>query len=488
MPPDSTPAVQHEPKKLQRWFRPASHPAQLIVFSFLLVIAAGTLLLSLPAATTGERLTLVDAFFTAASATCVTGLVVVDTGTVLSRFGQIVVLACLQIGGLGLMTLTTVFMVVMGHRLAIADRIAIQESYHHTPTGKLRTLVFYIVVATFITEAAGAVLLFARWSYSGQFATWTERIYHSIFHAVSAFCNAGFALYTDSLTRFQNDWITQTIVTGLIVSGGVGFLVSLDVKEYLQQRWFRGLWTRTMRDRIEARRPRPRLSVHSKFVLVVTGVLLIVGTVSYFVLERDRLFGEMTPGQAWLNSWFCAVTARTAGFNTIDYSGMSGAALLCTMVLMLIGASPGSTGGGVKTSTFGVLFAYAIFRWRGHERLNAFGRTIPQETIDRAHSIVVTAVAVVVLAASFLMTTETYTYSYTESQQRFLPVLFETVSAFGTVGLSMGITPTLSVTGKLVIAVVMFIGRIGPLTIAVAVATRSRRGDYRYAEENLMVG
>jgi trk system potassium uptake protein TrkH len=460
----------------------------LIALSFLLVIGAGTVLLHLPAASTGARLSLIDAFFTAASATCVTGLVLVDTGTALSRFGQLVVLACIQIGGLGLMTLTTVFVVLMGRRIAIADRIAVQESYYQRPSGKLRTLIFYIVSATMITEAAGAVLLFAAWTHSGRFAWWGERAYHAIFHSVSAFCNAGFALYSDSLMGFQDDWLTQVIFAALIVSGGIGFLVGLDIKEYVEQRWFQRFWTRRARARVGSRRPRPRLSVHSKFVLTVTALLLAIGTVSYYVLERDSLFARSSAGGAWLNSWFCSVTARTAGFNTVDYAQMSGAALLCTMVLMLIGASPGSTGGGVKTSTFGVLVAYAFFRWRGQTRLNAFGRTIPEETIERSFSVVVTAVAVVVLGASFLMATETYGQGSLESQKSFLPLLFETISAFGTVGLSMGATPTLSVTGKLVIVLAMFIGRIGPLTIAVAISARGRRGEFSYAEENLMVG
>jgi len=482
--PPSTPAEIQKRKRLRRRLATALQPTQWVALSFLGVILTGTLLLRLPVSAAREPIALIDAFFTAVSGTCVTGLAVVDTGKDFTVFGQMVLLACIQVGGLGLMTLTTVFIVMLGKRVDISDRIAIQESFHHTRTGKLRSLVYHIVAATLITEALGALALFLHWTFTGRFATAAERAYHAAFYSISAFCNAGFALFSDNLVPFQSDGFTQFVLGCLIISGGLGFLVSLDIKDYVVQRWL----SRLQKPKISTPRPRPKLSVHSKFVLTVTILLLVIGTVSYYVLERNRVFAGMTWGDAWLNSWFCSVTARTAGFNTIDYGKMSGAALLCTMVLMLIGASPGSTGGGIKTSTAGVLIAYALFRWRGHPRLHAFKRTIPEQTIERAHSIVVSALAVIVLASSVLMTTEALSYGHAESQQRFLPVLFETVSAFGTVGLSMGLTPQLTVTGKIILAIVMFIGRIGPLSIAIALSAKGRRGDYRYAEENLMVG
>jgi trk system potassium uptake protein TrkH len=200
------------------------------------------------------------------------------------------------------------------------------------------------------------------------------------------------------------------------------------------------------------------------------------------------LLREMSAAEAWMNAWFCSVTARTAGFNTIDYGQFGGPALLCTMVLMFIGASPGSTGGGVKTSTFGLLLVYAVFRWRGHSSPHAFGRSIPQDTVDRAMSVVIAGVAVVILAGSLLMSTEARTMDPRESQARFLPVLFETFSAFGTVGLSMGITGKLTAAGKIVVAIVMFVGRVGPVTVALAMGVPKVTTRYRYAEENVMVG
>jgi trk system potassium uptake protein TrkH len=268
----------------------------------------------------------------------------------------------------------------------------------------------------------------------------------------------------------------------------LGFLVGLDIKEYLQQRYFKGWWTARVRERVEALRPRPRLSLHTKLVLTVTGALLAIGTVSYYALERTGVFREMGAIDALLNAWFCSVTARTAGFNTVDYSQLGGPTLLCTIVLMFIGASPGSSGGGIKTSTFGLLIVYALYRWRGHDSPHVFGRTIPRETLDRASTVVMAAVGFIIIAASVLMATEATGPDPTESQGKFLPVLFETFSGFGTVGLSMGITGGLSTAGKLVVTAVMFVGRLGPLTAALAVSTRRKRARVVYAEENVMVG
>ena len=471
------------------WLPARIRPAQLLVLSFALVIALGTVLLSLPAAVqNGKPLPLVDAFFTATSATCVTGLAVVDTGTRFSTFGQIVILICIQVGGIGLMTFTTVFLVATGRRLAIADRIVIQESFHHSPTGKLGALIRYIVIGTLVTEAIGAALLTARFWSNGTNASFAEAAYAGVFHAISAFCNAGFALYPDGLVRFRNDAVMLGILSALIIAGGLGFLVGLDLKEYLQQSLFKSLWPDRVRVRVEAIRPRPRLSLHTKVVLTVTGALLAIGTVSYYGLERTGVLRDMSATEALLNAWFCSVTARTAGFNTIDYAYLGGPALLCTMVLMFIGASPGSAGGGIKTSTFGLLLIYALYRWRGHESPRAFRRSIPPETLDRASAVVVTAVGLVIIAGSLLMATEARNTLPAESQAKFLPVMFETFSAFGTVGLSMGITAGLSTAGKLVVSIVMFVGRVGPLTVALAVVARRKRTRVAYAEENLMIG
>jgi trk system potassium uptake protein TrkH len=467
-----------------RWRLRRLRAAELLILSFAAVIAAGTLLLRLPVATrSGQPLPLIDAFFTAASATCVTGLAVFDAGARLSHFGQLVLLSCIQIGGLGLMTLTTVFGVMLGHRLGITDRAGIEAAFHHSPRAPMIALVRYVIVSTVLTEAAAAVVLAAHWKASGRFEQWSTALYHGVFHSVSAFCNAGFSLYQRGMVEFRDDPVTLLVISGLIVAGGLGFLVGLDILQLA-------------RSFVRSRRQLPggevahrsRLSVHTKLVVVVTSALLAIGTLSYYLLERTQAFAGMSEGQAWLNAWFCAVTPRTAGFNTVDYGTLGAGTLLCTMVLMMIGASPGSTGGGIKTSTFGVLIAYAISRMRGFSRVHLFRRTIPQESIDRAGGVVVLSIALVVLAASALMVTELYGLPDAQAQQRFVPVLFETISAFGTVGLSMNLTADLTAAGKVLIAVVMFLGRVGPLTLALAITARRAQPQFRYAEENLMIG
>lgn len=464
------------------------NPTQIVILSYLFVILTGTILLSLPFATvSGERMPLIDAFFTTVSAASVTGLVVVDTGTYFSIFGQLVILICIQIGGLGLMAFTTIFVVTLGHRLAIADRLAILQSFHHSQTSNIKRLIKYVVLFTLGAEGLGAVVLFTDWTIQGRFSSWGETLYHAVFHSISAFCNAGFSLNNDSFVGYSTNYVTVLTLSLLIVSGGLGFLVAMEVKEYLHN-IVKDKQAKGHSNYQGVSIKRPKLTIHSKFVLIVTASLLIIGTLSYYALERNGLFADMSTGEAWLNALFCSVTARTAGFNTVDYGGMSGAALLCTIVLMFIGASPGSAGGGVKTSTFGVLVAYSLSRWFGHRKLNVFGRTIPQLSIDRAAGVVISAVALIILAASLLMAFETYGMPAAESQANFLGIIFETVSAFATVGLSMGQTQSLDVFSKIVLSVMMFLGRIGPLTLALAIGPKENSTQIHYAEENIMVG
>lgn len=459
-------------------------PARLVAISFVGIILLGTFLLSLPIATqSGHSISAVDALFTIASATCVTGLVVHDTGTTFSPFGQLVILSCIQIGGLGLMTFTTLFLVFAGRRMAIVNRIALQESFHHTPTHQIRILIKYVAVATFTTEALGASVLIVHWLITNRFDTVGETVYQAVFHSISAFCNAGFSLFSDNMVGFERDPVVQFVITSLIVAGGLGFLVGLDIRQYVQKTLFR-----RFRPDDPATVMRPRLGVHTKLVLITTFILIVIGTISYYFLERRGVFVHLSEAEAWMNAYFCAVTPRTAGFNTIDYARMNGASLLCTMVLMFIGASPGSTGGGIKTSTFAALIAYAFMRWRGHERLHIFHRTIPQIALDRGAAIIIAGITLVIIASSILMVTETLGETPVESRRDMVSILFETISAFGTVGLSMGETPLLTSAGKIVLTIVMFMGRIGPMTLALAISRKPRHAQYRYAEENIMVG
>jgi len=439
--------------------------------SFALVIAVGTLLLSLPFARGGEPVPFVDALFTSTSAVCVTGLTVVDTGSRFSPAGQAVILALIQVGGLGLMTFAVFVGVVLGRKVAFTDRMVIQDSMHHTPRAGIRRLVRYVLAFTLAVEAVGAALLWLR--FRGQFPA-GEAVWQSVFHSVSAFCNAGFGLLPDNLVPYRGDVLVNLVITGLIIVGGLGFLVNMELWDQLRLR-LRG-----------SRAPLPTL--HSRLALTVTAALLLGGTVAFLALEWDNVLRGLPAGERVLAAWFQSVTPRTAGFNTIDYGQVSSDTLFFTIFLMFVGASPGSTGGGIKTTTFGLLVALVVARWRGRGRATVFHRTIPHAVMDRALTLALLAWALVSLAVGLLVATETRGVPFGAAEPRFLALMFEAVSAFGTVGLSTGITASLSGAGKLVLVALMYAGRVGPLTLVLAVGPRPGRGRFRYAEENVMVG
>jgi trk system potassium uptake protein TrkH len=401
----------------------------------------------------------------------VTGLAVVDTGTRYTPFGQALIAALIQVGGLGLMTFAVFASVVLGRRVAFADRALIQESLHHTPLPGVRKLVRYIFGLTLALEAAGALLLYLR--FRGEYPA-AEAAWHAAFLAVSAFCNAGFALWPDNLVRYRGDLAVNLVITGLVVAGGLGFLV---VEELLER----------LRARRAGRRP-PPLSLHTRVALAVTAALLVAGTVLFLALEWGNLLRGLPLGEKLLASWFQAVTPRTAGFNTLDYGRASTDTLFFTIFLMFVGASPGSTGGGIKTTTFGLLTVLLVARWRGHGRASVFGRTIPHAVMDRALALAMIAWALASLGIGALVYTETHGVPFGEASPRFAALMFEAVSAFGTVGLSTGITGSLTAAGKLVLMALMFVGRVGPLTLVLAIGSRGRMGQFRYAEENVMVG
>jgi trk system potassium uptake protein TrkH len=427
--------------------------------------------LSLPLSRAGAPVSAVDALFTATSAVCVTGLAVVDTGTRFSAFGQAVVLALIQVGGLGLMTFAVFVGVVLGRRVAFTDRMVIQDSMHHTPKAGVRRLVRYVVGFTLVTEAAGALLLWLR--FRKQFPA-GEAAWQSVFLSVSAYCNAGFSLLPDNLVRYRGDPLVNLAITGLIVVGGIGFLVNLELRDQALLR-LRG-------------RHAPLLTLHARLALVVTAALLAGGTLVFLLLEWDNVLRGLPWGERFLAAWFQSVTPRTAGFNTIDYGRVSSDTLFFTIFLMFVGASPGSTGGGIKTTTFGLLVALVVARWRGRGRATVFRRTIPHAVMDRALLLTLLAWLLVSLAVGLLALTEGHGVPFAAAEPRFVALMFEAVSAFGTVGLSTGLTPALSAAGKLVLVALMFAGRVGPLTLVLAVGPRPGRGRFRYAEENVMVG
>lgn len=454
---------------LRRIIHREFHPAQVLVASFAFAILAGTVLLKLPAVVNGEALSLVDALFTATSAVCVTGLIVVDTATKFTGAGHVIILFLIQVGGLGIMTFSVIFVVMAGKRISFRERIMIQDSFAHAPVKDLRSLVTSIVMMTFIMEAVGALLLFVCWYKDFPLGT---ALFTSLFHAVSAFCNAGFSLFPDSLMRYREHAGVNLTVASLIIVGGLGFLVVMDVRRFI----------------LKGDGERKTLSLHSRIVLVTSLLLIIIGMALFFLIERDNVLKGSGMGTAIMASFFQSVTARTAGFNTIDIGLLTPEVLFLIILLMFIGASPGSTGGGVKTTTIGVLAALVRSRYAGREEVSIFKRTIPKDVVARALSILVSSVIVVILFVMILLIAEKGGLDVLERRERFIEILFEAVSAFGTVGLSTGVTPTLSDTGKLAVAALMFIGRLGPLTIALAIGKKFAEGKFRYSEERVMTG
>lgn len=456
----------------QRIFRQVFTPTRMIAASFALLVLLGTFFLALPFSANEESLKLVDALFIATSAVCVTGLSPIDISTKLSFFGQFVVLILMQLGGLGLMTFTTTLYFWFGQRLPITERLAIQETLQTTPK-QIKQLIIYILGFTFLIEAIGAGLLFIYWAIKGQFESIGQTLWFSIFHAVSAFTHGSFALYSDSLIRFQKDFFVQLIITSLITAGGIGFLVAFELKQWFQ---------------FKISGKRFRLSVQTRLTVLTTLGIIAVGTILIFISERNLAFANFGWFDALMNSYFFSIVPRTSGFNTIQMTDFSGTGILLLMMLMFVGGSSGSTAGGIKVGTFGLLLAYTLARFRGETQLNLWNRTIPQQSIDKATAVVVASAAVILIATTILMFTETSGLSAESSQTKFVPVLFETISAFGTVGLSLNFTDKLSEFGKLILVLVMFVGRVGAISVAIAISLRQKQTHFSYAEENIMIG
>lgn len=450
----------------------AFSPWQIPVLGFLALILIGAILLRVLPTTAGRHLPLVDALFMSTSATCVTGLSLIDIGTELSRWGQLVLLAEIQLGGLGIMIISTVLLMALGRTLSFRSRILVQDTYTYGPNAELRRMIKAVVLFTLLFEGIGALLLYPRLSPRlGPDAA----MYSSLFHAISAFCNAGFSLFHDSFTGYRDDIQVNLTITGLIIFGGIGFLVLYELtRARYRTRHFRHFWH--------------RLSLHSKLVISMSAFLLVSGTFFYLWSEWNDTLQGLSLFQKLLASFFQSVTTRTAGFNTLDVSAMNNMSLLGTLVLMFIGASPGSTGGGIKTSTVGVLLALSRARLSGSLYPHAFKRTIDKESIDRAFGILALSLVIIMLGTALLLLSELGTVPYEQSRGLFLELLFEAGSAFGTVGLSMGYTPQLTAWGKLILVAMMFIGRLGPLVIAMAIQPKEQKGHFQYAEERVMIG
>ena len=438
-------------------------PFQLIAISFLGAIGLGAVLLWLPVSLAeGTSISLLDALFTATSAMCVTGLAVVDTGAAFSGFGQVVILVLIQVGGLGVLTFGTLLAVATGRRIGLGERLRVQQQVNALDVGGIVSLVRKIATIVVIAEGAGALLLYVRFAAleGPGVGAW-----QALFHAVSAFNNAGFSLYSDSLVRFVDDPLVNVVMVALIVVGGLGFIVILNL---------RARWT--------AEGPRVPLTLHTRMVLTTTAVLVVVPTVALLVFEyhNPATIGQLSVAGKLQASLFAAVTPRTAGFNSIDMAGMLPASLLLTMLLMFIGGSPGSTAGGIKTVTFAVM---AVSIWsvlRGRTETVAFRRRLPTETVVRAGAIAFGAVMVGGAAMTVL--------ALTEPHVDFLSLLFEAVSALGTTGLSLGATAEVGAAGKWILIALMYLGRVGILTFALALLRLQQHRGVRYLSEEVVIG
>jgi trk system potassium uptake protein TrkH len=466
-----TPVPWRLRRSLTARFRRLLTPARLLVLSFAVLIAGGTVgLMTLPGLYAGPSLSWLDALFTAASAVCVTGLIVVDTATYFTVRGQAFVLLLIQLGGLGILTFTTLLILALGRRLSLHHEAVTASAADIAPDVDFRHLVRNIVRFTLAFEAVGALVLFA--AFLARFPV-GEAAWHALFHAVSAFCNAGFSTFSDSLMGFQRSPVTLATVMGLVVLGGLGFLTL----EELHLHW------RRPEDR------RLRLSLHSRLVLAVTAVLLLGGWALLALLEWSRTLAELPTWARLLNGLFMSVTARTAGFNTVDYAEAGDPANFVTILLMSIGGSPGSTAGGLKTTTIALLGLLAISRLRGLAATSVQGRTVPDETVQRAVGLFVVGFGVVT-AAILLYTVLQLHFLGAVAEGRFLSYMFEAVSAFNTVGLSMGATAELGSPAKLLTIALMYVGRVGPLTFVAAIALDRTGGGaaLRYAREDVIIG
>ena len=435
-------------------------PERVLAVGFLALILLGTLLLALPAASaSGQSIGAFNALFTATSAVCVTGLVVVDTASSFTSFGHGVLLALIQSGGLGFMVLATMVMIAMGRKITLRDRLLIRESMNASSmAGVVRLSRVYFVMAAAI-ELTGAALLAIRFvpAYG-----WSRGIWYAVFHAVSAFCNAGFDLFGTSLTAFRSDGFVLGVISLLIILGGIGFAVLFELGHI--------------------RRGMHALSLHARIVLLLTAVLLVSGTAFYALLEwnNPETLGHMGIGDKLLNSFFQSVTSRTAGFASISQAGLSEAGKAVTVVLMLIGGSSGSTAGGIKTVTLMVLMLFLWSRIRGKGSVSVFKRTIPDNQVMDA----MTICGIVLLLALFggIVISATCGLGFTDS-------LYEAVSALATVGLTADVTGKLNLFSKILIIIYMYFGRVGVLTISLGFLMGDKAQErYRYAQTNLLIG
>jgi len=436
-------------------------PPKILSLGFTLLISIGTILLSLPAASTGQRLPWIDALFMATSATCVTGLAVIDTGTGLTVFGQIVLLVLFQIGGLGFVTMATLITLVLNKRISLKERLLLQESMNQTSLQGIVLLIRRVLLYSLVIQLVGALILASRFIRDMPYG---KALYYGLFHSISVFNNAGFDLFGDvhgpfsGFTRYVDDPVINITLMLLIFLGGIGFIVLSDVVDFPK---------------------RKRLTLHSKVVLSASAALIAAGALLFFWMELHHTLGSLHPGSKVMASFLQAITPRSGGVTTIEISMLRQSTQFLMILLMFIGAAPGSTGGGIKITTFAVLVVAVFSQLRGRQEVVLFRHRISKDTVYRAITMTLLSLLLVISSGMVLSVTE---------NASFLAVLFEAVSAFGTSGISMGLTTELTNFGKLLIIILMFVGRTGPLTLAYALKPKKSKELYRYPEGNITIG
>ncbi|TJX13035.1 Trk family potassium uptake protein [Tissierella creatinini] len=434
------------------------NPPRVLALGFAGLILFGAFLLNLPIASVdGQSIGFINALFTAASSVCVTGLVVVNTAYHWTLFGKIVIISLIQMGGLGFMTLATIVALIVGKKISLKERLVIKEQLNQETMSGLVRLTKYVILATFTMEGIGALFFATRFIPEYGLVT---GIWYSIFHAISAFCNAGFDILGDSIAPYVGDVVINLTVCALIIVGGLGFSVYIDIYKNKSFKKF---------------------NLHTKLVLVITAALLIGGAVIFYLLEMNNpeTLKNLTFGEKVLASLFQSTVPRTAGFYSVNMGALYDTSVFLLIILMFIGGSPGSTAGGIKTTTFGALVLTTLSVIRGDKDVVAFKKRISYDAINKSIAIIMVELLILV-GVSFILT-------ITESAG-FLDLLFETTSAIATVGLTTGITPDLTDFGKVLLSVTMYFGRVGPLTMAFAFSRHHKHANFKYSEGNIMVG
>lgn len=434
------------------------NPPRILALGFAGLILFGAFLLNLPMASqNGESIGFINALFTSASSVCVTGLTVVNTAYHWTLFGQIIIILLIQMGGLGFMTMATIVALVIGKKITLKERLVIKEQLNQETMSGLVKLTKYVVLATFAVEGIGAILLSTR--FIPMYGV-VKGIWFSVFHAISAFCNAGFDILGDSIAPFVGDYVINLTICALIIIGGLGFAVYIDISKY------KGF---------------QKFNLHTKLVLTITAALLIGGTVMFYLLESGNplTLKNLSLSEKILASFFQSTVPRTAGFYSVNIAGLYDTSVFLMIILMFIGGSPGSTAGGIKTTTFGALALTTLSVIKGDKDVVAYKKRISYDVINKSIAIIMVGLLVVVSVSFILTITE---------QADFLDLLFETTSAFATVGLTTGVTPDLSDVGKVILTLTMYAGRVGPLTMAFAFSRNHKHANYKYSEGNIIVG